>query len=120
MTEFRARIARIRMKNGGAEVRVLRREPINPDGEDYRGKVVENARRVAEMATDEAPLVGYVLVGLYRDGTTSVGYRYDLNDCPVPRMILPEWIAEIIRRDMITAPEARDVFNEMFEWRAHD
>lgn len=116
MTEFRARIRRVRMKNGGADVRVLNREPINPEGEDWRGKIIANARGVAEQATNDAPLVGYVVVGLYADGAASVGYRYDFDKCPVPRMLIPAWVSEIIRRDMIVAPEARDVFNEMFEW----
>lgn len=117
MTEFRARIGRIRMKNGGADVRVLNREPVNPNGEDWRGKIVANARGVADQATDEAPLVGYLVVGLYADGASSVGFRYDYDRCPVPRMLIPAWVAEILRRDMITAPEAADKFNDMFEWR---
>jgi hypothetical protein len=35
-SEFGARIGRIRMKNGGADVRVLDRQPINLDGDDWR------------------------------------------------------------------------------------
>ena len=116
MSEFRARIGRIRMKSGGAEVRVLHQNSANGD-EDWRGSIVKNARSIGEQATVESPLVGYVLVGLYGDGAASVGFRYDLKNCPVPRAVFPERVAEIIRRDMLTAPEARDVFNEMFEWR---
>jgi hypothetical protein len=122
VTEFRARIGRIRMKNGGADVRVLNRNPdgaasIDPNGEDWRGTVVRNARAVADMATSEAPLVGYLLIGFYGDGCTSVGFRYDVDRCPVPRALMPSWVAEIIRRDMITEPDTRDVFNDMFYWR---
>jgi hypothetical protein len=117
VTDFRARIGRVRMKNGGADLRLLSREPIDPDGENWRGKIIENARGIAEQATSGAPLVGYIVLGLYGDGCSSMSYRYDPERCPVPRMMLPEWIAEIIRRDMIVAPEACGVFNEMFEWR---
>jgi hypothetical protein len=35
----------------------------------------------------------------------------------VPRSLMPAWIAELVRRDMITAPEAADKFNEMFYWQ---
>lgn len=117
MSEFRARIGRIRMKNGGADVRVLNREPVNPDGEDWRGKIITNARAIAEQASEDAPLVGYVVLGLYADGGSSIGYRYDFERCPVPRMFIPAWVAEIIRRDIIVGPEAKNVFNDMFEWR---
>jgi hypothetical protein len=117
MSEFKARIGCVRMKNGGADVRILNREPINPEGEDWRGKIVANARAVGEQATADAPLVGYVVIGLYADGCSSVGYRHDPDRCPIPRSLLPSWIAEIIRRDMIVALEARDVFNDMFERR---
>jgi hypothetical protein len=71
------------MKNGGADVRVLNQQPVNPEGEDWRGKIVANARGVADQATEETPLVGYVVVGLYADGCSSVGYRYDFDNCPV-------------------------------------
>jgi len=117
MDSFRARIGRIRMKSGGADVRVINREPINLDDENWCGKIIANARGVAEQSTDEAPLVGYVVVGLYADGCSSIGYRYDPDRCPVPRSLIPLWIGEILRRDMITNVEAREVFNEMFEWQ---
>lgn len=117
MTEFGARIGRIRMKNGGADVRVMNREPINPEGEDWRGKIIANARGVAEQATPEAPLVGYLVVGFYADGCSSIGYRYDPDRMIIPRPLIPSWLAEIVRRDMLVSVEARDTFNEMFEWQ---
>lgn len=117
MSDFKARIGRIRMKNGGAEVRVLNREPINPDGENWRGSILSGARKIGERATNEAQLVGYIVVGVYRDGAASVGYRWDYDNCPVPRAMIPAWIAEILRRDLISEPQAKDVFNEMFGWR---
>ena len=73
---------------------------------------------IAGYATDEAPLAGYIVLGMYADGRTAMGYRYD-SDVPniVPRALLPAWVAEVLRRDIIAESEARDVFNEMFEWR---
>lgn len=117
MSEFRARIGRVRMKNGGADVRVLNREPINADGEDWRGKIVSNARGVADQATDKAPLVGFVVLGFFADGGYSLGYRYDYENCPVPRTLIPAWVEDVLRRDMIMKIEARETFEEMFEWR---
>jgi hypothetical protein len=112
VSEFRARIGRIRMKNGGADVRVLNREPINPDGEDWRGKIVANARTISEQGS----LAGFVVVGFFEDGTYSIGYRYDPPRCPVPRTLIPAWIEDMLRPDMLMNVEAREVFNEMFEW----
>jgi hypothetical protein len=105
------------MKGGGADLHVLHREPINPNGEDWRGNIVNGARKCADFATEKAPLVGFVLVAMYADGGASVGYRYDLERCPVPRAAIPGWVSELIRRDMLTAPEARSVFDEMFYWQ---
>lgn len=117
MTEFRARIGRVRMKNGGADLRVLDNRLDSANGESWRGKVIENAKAVASYDQEGSALVGYVLIGIYSDGMTSVGFRYDAERCPVPRSLMPSWIAELVRRDMIVAPEASDKFNEMFEWQ---
>lgn len=105
------------MKNGGADVHVLNRELPNPGDENWCGKVIENAKAVAGFSTPDSPLVGYVLIGIYGDGQSSVGYRYDPDRCPIPRSLMPAWIAELVRRDMITANEASGKFNEMFEWQ---
>lgn len=114
MSEFRARIGRVRMKNGGADVRVIQRQD---EGEDWRGTVIRNARTVADHATEDAPLVGYLLIGFYGDGCSSVGFRYDPERTPIPRALMPAWVEEVVRRDMLTAVEAKDTFNDMFEWR---
>jgi len=105
------------MKNG-ADVRVLDNHPA-PDGElSWRGAIVRNAKRIADQASDEDPLAGYLVLGLYENGGASLGYRYNF-ECPnaMPRMLIPNWIAEIIRRDIISEPEAKEVFHEMFKWQ---
>lgn len=116
MTEFRAHIGRIRMKNGGADVRVLNRDPVNPDGENWRGKIIENARVIAAFDEPGSELVGYLMIGIFTDGKTSLGFRHDKERCPIPLSLMPSWVAELVRRDMIVEREARDTFNEMFEW----
>jgi hypothetical protein len=118
MIEFAVRLRKVRLKQGGAEVRVLRSQPGPDGGDDWRGAVVRNARKVADLATEDSPLVGYVLLGLYGDGATSVGYRYDTTaKGAIPRALLPSFIAEVVRRDLIANEGARDVFHEMFEWQ---
>jgi hypothetical protein len=116
MTEFRARIGRVRMKSGGADVRILERKAVNPEGEDWRGTIVNGAKNVAQYATDDNPLAGYIVLGIFKDGSSSLGWRYDAESAKVPRALLPHWVAELIRRDIITYGEAKDVFDSMFEW----
>lgn len=116
MTEFRARIGRIRMKNGGAEVRVLQRKPLNGDGDDWRGRILSHARMTADNASDDNPLTGFIVIGVFSDGSSSVGFRWDDEQCAIPRALIPSWVAEIIRRDMITEIEAGALFDRMFEY----
>jgi hypothetical protein len=117
MTDFAVRLRRVRLK-GGADVHVLHNKQPDPGNENWRGSLVRNARNIAGFASDDLPLAGYVVVGLFADGSASVAYRYDTTQSnSVPRSLIPAWIAEIIRREMITCVEARDTFNDMFEWR---
>lgn len=116
MAEFRARISRVRMKAGGADVRVLRQEPANGD-EDWRGTILANAKRIADASEESAPLVGYLIVGLFGDGSTSTGFRCDHARCSIPRALWPAWMEEVVRREVVTEPRARAVFDDMFEWQ---
>lgn len=114
MTEFRARIGRIRMKNGGADLRVLSRPNAVAD---RRGELMRHARRLAEMSEPSDPLVGHVVIGFYATGKSSVGCFYDGDSCPIPRALLPSWTEELVRRDLVTNPECREIFDQKFEWR---
>lgn len=99
-------IGRVRMKAGGAEVRVIRQ----PDAaNNLRGVIVDHARKLANMGKPGGELVGFVWIGLYGDGTSSVGCRYDPKTSPIPRALLPAYVEEVIRRDLVTAAEAEDV-----------
>jgi hypothetical protein len=102
-----ARIGRVRLKSGGTEVRVLR-NPLPNDGENWRGKVVQHARKVGEYDEPGSVLVGFCVIGLFSDGAASVGLRWDKKRSPIPTALMPQYIAEVIRRDLITAPEAEE------------
>lgn len=115
--EFKARIRRVRMKAGGADVHVIDRQPVNLDGEDWRGRLTLDSRDIGGLGTEDCPLVGYFVMGIFADGATSTGYRYDSARCPIPRTLMPTWIAEIVRRDMITAPDTAELFDAKFEWK---
>lgn len=104
-----ARIGRIRLKSGGAEVRVLHTSTPNLGEENWRGALIKNAKAVAGYDEANSQLVGYLLVGFFSDGAASVGYRWDKDRTPIPRALMPEYVAEIVRRDMITSVEAEDI-----------
>lgn len=107
-----ARIGKIRMKAGGAEVRVLRRDlPNNQGTENYSGKIIECARNIAGYGQPGSELTGFVVLGLYADGATSIGWRYDATASVVPRAMLPGWVSEVLRRDIITHVEAAETYN---------
>lgn len=111
MSEFAARISRVRMKAGGADVRIMVNHAPNAEGENWAGELVRNARTAAEWASAENPIAGYAVIAMFSDGSSSVGYRYDGDLCSVPRVLFPAWVEELLRRDMITYPEAVDVVN---------
>lgn len=104
-----ARIGKIKLKSGGAEIRVLHRDAQNLEGENWRGDLIRHARTISEHDDDKSALVGFVIVGLFDDGATSVGYRWDKERVPVPRTLMPAYVAEVIRRDLITECEAERI-----------
>lgn len=99
-----ARIGRIKLKAGGAEVRVLYSSTV-----DQSSRIIHHARRIAEMSEPASQLVGFVTIGMFSDGKTSFGCYYDQTTAVVPRAMVPAWAAEVLRRDLITAAEAEDV-----------
>lgn len=115
MTEFAVRIRRIRMK-GGADVHVLQ-NPMPDDlagtPENWRGKLVQHARSISEQGTESGPLDGYIVIGLFADGASSIAFRMPER---IPACLLPAYVAELLRRDTIVADAAERVFDSRFEW----
>jgi hypothetical protein len=111
VTDFGARIGRVRMK-GGADLHILKTTlPTEPAGIEARA--VNHLRKIASWSNDQAPLDGYMLIGMFGDGTTSVAFS--LPDRLTPTLAAA-WLTEIIRRDLITEREAERVFDNMFQW----
>lgn len=103
-----ARIGKIRLKAGGAEVRVLRNVAADP-ADNLRGKIIGHAKMIADMGKPGSELVGFITIGLFADGKSTVGCRFDPNSSPIPKSLIPSWAAEILRRDLITSAEAEEV-----------
>jgi hypothetical protein len=97
----------------GADVHIMRQ----PEPRDNRqGELLRHAKLVADASEDHDPLVGHLIVGFFKSGKTTVGIFHDPDTCPIPRALVPSWLAEIARRDLIIDAEATDVFHEMFQW----
>lgn len=108
MTVARVRIGRVRMKAGGADLRVLHNcSPIPAD--NWRGKFMEHSRAISEMGSPGSELVGYLVIGVFSDDAVSTAFRWNNPRSAIPRSLMPAYVAEIVRRDMVTAPEADEV-----------
>ena len=105
MTEFRARIRSVKMKNGGADIAMLP-TPVNHEGENLRGKMIEHARIIAD---NEGDMDGFIVIGFWADGARSMGFRVPQR---IPRELLPAYVAEMVRTDACTEHE----FHRCFEW----
>lgn len=112
MTEFRARISRVRMKDG-ASVTVLP-GGITVDGESVHGRLRRHARQISDMDETASTLDGFIIIGLFSDGTSTIGYEMPNR---VPRPLAVPYLTEIMRRDIIMDAEAARVFDDKFEWR---
>lgn len=110
MPDFKARIGRVRMKAGGADVRVFP-TALDDNNENLRGKLIGNAKAIAGY---DGEMDGYLVIGLWTDGARSLGFRIPPR---IPREMLPHYVAEIIRSDAVTDHEAERTFERMFEWR---
>lgn len=97
------RIGKIRLKAGGAEVRVLNRSVRN-DGENWRGLIVRHAREIAEHQPKQE-MVGFVIVAMFDDGGYSTSVRVD-GSAKISRTLLPSYVAEVVRRDVLMEPIA--------------
>jgi hypothetical protein len=99
------------MKNGGADITILDGTPLQDHMLDMRGDLLQVARQIAE----DGEIAAFVCIALRHDGTDISAYRTS-DGCPVPRMLMPSLVAELVRANMIGSPLAEQTFGEMFEW----
>jgi len=102
----------VRFKDGRAPIHVIHNR-VPAGSESMPGTLHNHARNIADMDEKGSPLDGFLVIGMFADGKTSIGYRMPER---VPRCLLPGYISEIIRRDAITDHEAEQVFDSKFQW----
>ena len=106
MTDTHCRIRRVRMKSG-ADITVLRFQKPS----DRAAVMLRQARQI--VASRGEDLEGFILLAWGKQGGTTIGS--DISDHqPIPRALLPSWVTEVIRRDLVTEYEARRVFDEAY------
>ncbi len=111
MSEFSARIRRVRTK-GGADVSILPTTPQkSPKG--LEATATRHLRNIADMSSDGSQLDGFMVIGFYSDATSAIGF---LMPERIPPCLLPAYVAEMVRRDVITGKEAERVFDNNFQW----
>lgn len=96
-----ARIGKVTYKPGIVPFPIYYPE-TNPQGDCLKGQIVKAAKEIADY---EEGMVGYVVVGLFEDGTHSMGYYLD-PDCNIGQTMMPSLIADIVRRYVLTEPIA--------------
>lgn len=107
-----ARIRSITFKDGRAPLRVLHtrtRPGLNDKPENWNGKIVENARTIAH---DPMEITGYVIVAVYADGTYNCATRVDHDLCPIPLTLWPAYVAEVVRKELVTPAAVRNVLDD--------
>lgn len=109
MSEFAARIARVRMKKGGADLHIIEGWQ-EPEEESSAATLVRSAREYADVG-----VAGFILLGFDNEGQVLFQHRTD-GDLPIPRTLLPTYVAELVRRYVLTDTQARVVFDDMFKW----
>ncbi|TZG24117.1 hypothetical protein [Sphingomonas montanisoli] len=116
MTDFAARVRRVRMKDG-ADVHVLHTPRVhkneNGDPENLLGKIVQHAKQVVDFDTEGSRLDGFLIIGFFDDGSSSLSFR---TPDRLPSALIPAYVTELVRRDTVVNREAERVFDAKFEW----
>lgn len=104
------RIGKVRLKANGFEFRVIDGPP--DPGNDMGAHLLRCSRSIAA----EDGLCGVMILAVTEDGGYHSAFRWDDGKSPIPRTLMPSYVAEIVRRELITDIEAERVFHENFEW----
>ncbi len=111
MSDFAARVRRVRMKSGGADVCVLSAPPkLNELSE----ALLQTARHIVTEQDENSTLEGYAVIALYADGQKNLCYDLTGNH-GVPVELLPAYMSELMRRVSVQRI-ASATFDSMFEY----
>lgn len=102
------RIGRVKLKAGGAEVRIF----ANPEPRSEKASsLVRNARGIAGNFDEDVS--GYVLFAWDSQGRYSFAYRFTEGG-PIPFTLLPAYVADVVRREIVTAEQVRNVVDDEY------
>ena len=99
-----ARIRSITFKDGRAPIRVLSTERRKDLDENWRGVLIDHARKIADDLDD---ISGFVIMAVQKDGAFSWGCRIDKKTCPIPLTLWPAYLEEVARRRLIVDETVR-------------
>lgn len=85
------------------------RPGLNDKPENWNGKIVENAK---EIANDADEIVGYAIVAVYHTGQYNCATRVDFDRCPIPLTLWPAYVEEVVRKELLTPAAVRGVLDE--------
>lgn len=97
------RIGRVRLKAGGAELKLFRQTPAMIG----HVELTHSARVMVDQHFPEEP-ISFVLLAWSDSGQFSVGWHHR-EESAIPRTLMPSYMAEVLRRRMITEFEVRDL-----------
>ena len=87
----KAKIGRIRLKSGGAEIRIFSRP-------EERRVESELRSHVEELIGREEPMTGFVVFATYNAAEDfQLGYMSTVK-CPIPETLFPSFVADALRR----------------------
>lgn len=96
------------------EIGNIRAVDATGDPDSLAGKIARSARFMAENATDEAPLIGFVTVAIYGDGAHSIGFQ-----CPDAEThpfcgptLFTAYVKEVVERKLTGEQAADDYARE--------
>ena len=105
------RISRVRMKDGGADVRVLK----SGGGLSTRAKLLlEYARQTAAIRDKDGDFAGFLILAWGSNGWFTVSGDVATKESRIPINLLPAWVEETVRREFVTGREVRQIIDNEY------
>lgn len=100
------RIGKVRMKSGGAPITIISNRLETPDD-----RLLSAANYIAR----QPDLQGFVVIGVVAGPEYRIAVNLENTD--VPETLIPAYVAEILRTNLLTRSEAAEIFDDKSEWR---